>query len=219
VTTTSGAFANSVHIVQKIENFRELRGRAISVSFRVKAAAAATAQIVWFDGIAGGGAWQLGPSTAITTNYQTLTLTFTPSVSATAAYVSLAFLTVTTFYVDNAMLVVGAVPADYAPLHPADDLARCLRYYEIIAESAQGMSWGGYGTAGMGVQVTFLYRARKPLTPTITKGAAWSLVNCSQPSQGTAGADSCYFATTVTAAGAYQFYNGSANALILEANP
>ena len=39
-----------------------------------------------------------------------------------------------TYYVDNAMLVVGSQPADYAPLHPADDLARCLRYYEIIGD-------------------------------------------------------------------------------------
>jgi len=26
--------------------------------------------------------------------------------------------------------VVGAVPCDYVPLHPADDLARCFRYYQ-----------------------------------------------------------------------------------------
>ena len=33
------------------------------------------------------------------------------------------------------MLVVGSQPADYVPLHPADDLARCLRYYEIVGEA------------------------------------------------------------------------------------
>ena len=36
-----------------------------------------------------------------------------------------------TYYVDSAMLVVGASRRT-RPLHPADDLARCLRYYEVM---------------------------------------------------------------------------------------
>ncbi|HXI15570.1 MAG TPA: hypothetical protein VNM48_04300, partial [Chloroflexota bacterium] len=34
--------------------------------------------------------------------------------------------------VNDAMLVIGSVAADYQPLTPADDLARCIRYYRRV---------------------------------------------------------------------------------------
>ena len=36
------------------------------------------------------------------------------------------------------MLVVGSVAADYAPMHPADDLARCQRYYQTLGRNGTG---------------------------------------------------------------------------------
>src|SRR5215831_13578295 len=107
-----------------------LAGRTVTASVRVNTSLANAIRI-GIGSDAGGttvySAFHPGGST-----YQTLTVTFT--VPAAATFTQLAIFlsggTTQAFYVDNAMLVVGSVAADYAPLHPADDLARCLRYYE-----------------------------------------------------------------------------------------
>jgi hypothetical protein len=74
-----------------------------------------------------------------------------------------------TAYIDNAMLVVGSQAANYVPMHPADDLARCLRYYETIVPPGAG-GWIGYGQcyAATNANVAWRYLVQKPVTPTIT---------------------------------------------------
>jgi len=78
----------------------------------------------------------------------------------------------TTVYLDNAMLVVGNVAADYAPLHPADDLAQCLRYYEAAGATpgmtiAMGQAW-----AATGAVIVVPLQVQKAVTPTVTLSAA-----------------------------------------------
>src|SRR5262252_179135 len=117
---------NSVRVEQKIEDFRQLRGRTVTFSVRVKSLAVSQVQPYINDGVA----QYSVAAVATTTSYQTFSITATLSGSATALYVGVYFAGGTSFYLDNAMLVVGSVAADYAPLTPADDLARCLRYYD-----------------------------------------------------------------------------------------
>jgi len=69
--------------------------------------------------------------------------------------VTVSFALPCTAYIDNAMLVVGSQPADYVPLHPADDLARCLRYYQRWGAPAsisvdQPLAQGQCASAGSG---------------------------------------------------------------------
>ena len=115
---------------------------------------------------------------------------------------------------------MGSVPADYAPMHPADDLARCQRYYEMIGEAAQSFAYQGYCAASSAFTIFAPYRVRKAIAPTVTKAATWGTVNCTaQPTTGSVGIDMCYVTATATATAATQFYNNTTPALILEANP
>jgi hypothetical protein len=195
----------------------ELRGRILSLSVRVKCSVANACRVSLFDNPttvfsayhSGGGA------------YETLTVSLASPISAASvnAQVRIWFDAAGTFYIDNAMLVVGSVPADYAPLHPADDLARCLRYYEILGESQTSVALSAYATAGGVIQYSLGFKARKAVTPTVTKNGTWTVSNCSQPSAGT-GLDALYIQANVTALGMAQFYNGSAgNTITLESNP
>lgn len=81
-----------------------------------------------------------------------------------------------TGYLSRACLVLGDVAADYVPMHPADDLARCMRYYEMTT-CAQFALTGM--VAGGGVYFPFMYKAHKPIAPTVTLGplANWQVLN------------------------------------------
>lgn len=65
---------------------------------------------------------------------------------------------------DNAMLVVGEVPADYAPLHPADEVARCFRYYE--SAHTQSTGYGGVTPGAHSLDTVSV--VRKAVTPSTT---------------------------------------------------
>jgi len=103
---------------------QQLRGKQVTFSMRVKTSTAGAVSIGVY-GTAHGRATGT-PHTGNGT-YQTLTYSTTVPVNETSFQVEVSFSASCTAYVDNAMLVVGSQSADYAPLHPADDLARCLR--------------------------------------------------------------------------------------------
>src|SRR5215472_3264380 len=150
-----------------------LNGRTVTFSARVNTSLANAIRLgVGSD--AGGttvySAYHPGGST-----YQTLSVTFTVPVAATFTQPTIFVSAGTTqaFYVDNAMLVVGSVAADYAPLHPADDLARCLRYFERIAPGAANapIAIGQLFNTITAICATAL-KARKAVVPTVTVSAA-----------------------------------------------
>jgi len=117
---------------QLLEDATQLRGRTLTFSVRVRASVASAVRAGLRDSVngyryaptyhSGGGSYE--------------TLTFTAVIPAASTYVEavVQFVAVGTFYVDNATLVTGSIPADYTPPHPADDLMRCLRYCQV---------WGG----------------------------------------------------------------------------
>src|SRR5215467_3631052 len=128
-----------------------------------------------------------------------------------------------TFYLDNAMLVVGSVAADYAPLHPADDLARCLRYYEPLVSSAGGQVFyvSGYSAGAGGlVRNNWVFRSIKAVTPTVTKIGTWNISNAAQPTVNAFDTNSTLLYTTSVAAGDTYTWPGTAgNNILAEANP
>lgn len=171
--------APTVYLSHRVENFTELRGRTISLSIRVRGTVASAARaainviggagVVYSSYHTGGGA------------YQTLTVTTPVAAGATAIDTLLEFALAGTFYIDNAMLVVGSVAADYAPLHPADDLARCLRYYEVLGDAYPYPLLSGYNAASTAVYGSVAYLARKAVAPTVTKNGTWAVTNSAQP--------------------------------------
>jgi len=174
MTFTLGSGGGGSNIQQVLKSVDEnLRGLTVSLSVRVRTATANAVRVsltsdgtgatnVYSSYHAGGG------------TYQTLTVTYAVPSNATYVNITIYFAASCTVYLDNAMLVVGSVAADYAPLHPADDLARCLRYYEPLAATGLANAYlavcqAGSGTAAFG-QVPF--KAVKAVTPTITISAA-----------------------------------------------
>ena len=174
--TTAAPLTNGMGVMQKLEDFKQLRGKQLTFSIRLKAnSGTPNVQLTYFDG-----AWNLGPVTPISTTYTTYTYTFTPQASASSVYVGLWFETNATFYLDNATLVVGSQAADYAPMHPADDLNRCLRYYQRWSRLSAAYLPGTGSSVSTTQALTIMpYQAPFPLTPsfTISAGTHWNVVN------------------------------------------
>jgi len=98
-------------------------------------------------------------------------------------------------YIDNCTLVAGNIPGVYVAPNQADDLARCMRYYEILGNgtgSGNPFQLSGYGGANQTWRTLFALKAWMVNTPTITKNGTWTVVNANQP---TIGAGDMFFAT------------------------
>jgi len=172
-TKGTGTFTEHLRsLLYKTTEFPQLKGRTVTFSARIFCGTANVIRLrlnnfysctdhitTSSNNVAGGGSWQ--------------TLSVTSAVDATATFVipSFSFLATGNAYVDNAMLVIGSAAADYVPLPPADDLARCLRYYEAkVYASNQYIATGqAYTTSGVIGVVPYL--VRKCVTPTITFSA------------------------------------------------
>jgi hypothetical protein len=198
-----------------------LGGQTVSLSMRVWANAANAVRIsLSTDGT--------GPLNAVSSfhpgNAAPATLTVSGLVpnDATVLNVELNFqATCSQWYAGQAMLVVGSQAANYVPMHPADDLARCKRYYKVPFLAAGDMTWNGYGPAGASCTWTFPMDIEMAVAPTITKnGPAWFASNCAQPTFA-GNAKILNITTTITALGFMVFQNsgGSGQTLTMEANP
>ena len=162
-----------------------MRGRTFAFSVRVNASVANAISVrLATDGTgaldvesarnAGSGTWE------------TLTIIGTVPTDATLLCCDIRSYSSNTFYIDNAMLVVGSVAADYAPLHPADDLARCLRYYEAITVSSTGAFATGQAASATAAVVPLQFQVQKPVSPTITftAGSTFAMTNAATTALG-----------------------------------
>jgi hypothetical protein len=169
----SGAGATALTQTLKQADGNQIQGRTFTFSIAVYATVAgAVRALASADGTGAPlvtSAFHPGDST-----YHTLTVTITVPQNATGLNVGCYFAASTgaNCFLDNANLVVGSQPADYVPMHPADDLARCQRYYEVL---------GGVGTQFLGVGQVYgtttayqlwSFKSAKAATPTVTTSAA-----------------------------------------------
>jgi len=204
------------HIVDA-EHANQFINKPMSVSVRVWASVANAVRLeVFYPGGAVQSAYHPGDSA-----WHTLTVSWTRSATTGNTDCHIRSYASTTFYVDNAMLTVGTEVVDYVPLHPADDLARCLRYYEQpIGPLAGSASWYLYGAASTAVCVPITFHATKFGNPTVTKVGTWTAVNCGQPAVLGSNTDQVSLYVNATALGIAQFGTGAAGAgLTLESNP
>ena|SRR5215471_2119827 len=215
--SVSYTHSSTTQLIQKIEGVGQLVGKTVTFAADIQANTANAMRVLVWDGVGslnysayhtGNGAWQR------------LVSTITVASSATSLQVYIEFGANVGGGIDNAMLVVGSVAADYAPLHPADDLARCLRYYERQSPELTSVATG----ASQNLLVAQPFRVPKPVTPTLTVGGSWTATNCSAtPSVGQRGgaADSFYYLVSSTASGPAGIYpSGSpAGFISIEANP
>jgi hypothetical protein len=196
----------------------QLRGKSVSFSLRVRASVANAVRLSFNDGTTTYGSYHSGGGT-----YETLTITKVIGAGATGINVQVSLEASGTYYIDNAMLVVGGVAADYAPLHPADDLARCQRYYEAVVNGIAGaFIIRGYGaSAAIQIGQSYAYKCSKAVVPTLTvQPAAWAMTNASGPTIGAIGQECADIFVTSSAAGHVTGYPSVAGAgFVIEGNP
>lgn len=226
VTFTKGSGSGTALQQSLADQLGQLGGRTISVSIRVKTSTANAVRIRFFDGTT------ISNSSYHTGNgaYQTLALTVTLPSNPTAIFAGVQFDASCTAYLDNAMLVVGSQATDYVPLHPADDLARCLRYYEAITGNAQ--VGAGQCASATGAYIPVQFKAYKCVTPTVTfsspgdfivTNAGAGAVTCTNLVASSQTGGACQIVVTVAGglvAGNATWMQTNANArLAIEANP
>lgn len=202
----------------------QMYGKTFTLAVTVKSNVAGTVKVglVDFGGAAGTRVYSAYNST--TNAAERLTATFTMPSSGSGGLFAIIRTDVAsaTVEVNDATLVVGSQAADYAPLHPADDLARCLRYYETIGTPATG-DFGGSGlvTAGGTLRAWAQFKAWKPTTPTVTRVGTWLVANCGQPTVSNIGSYGCMLSSTGTNANTDTYYLTQAAGayLTVESNP
>lgn len=201
-------------VQQKIENGYELRGQTVAVSIRVHQSVSSGVRVV----LSADGGTTSGTASYSTTTGSFVTITTTMTLSATATYALLAiyFDLAGTYYLDNAMLVIGPNAAPYEPLHPQEELARCQRYYEVINTFNFLGSANGAHNIGQWVP----WRVEKAGAPTVTKNGTWAVTNCGQPAVASGSVSGFVVYAAATGAGQVQFTtNGADDTVTGEINP
>ena len=174
ITYTHSSFSSLAQLI-RASDCPSIMGRTVSFSASIYATVANGIRL----NIASDGASNIntmGDFVLLTNQWVRATVTATIPSDATYAVLQFYLSASGTYSVSDAMLVVGPVPADYVPMHPADDLARCLRYYEPIFVSGS-ISFAivtGNGTTGAaGPFIPF--KVKKVVTPSITSAVSWNL--------------------------------------------
>jgi len=156
---------------QKIEDYSQLRGRTVSLSVRVRTSTVNAVRLAIYDGSYHYGNYHSGGGA-----YETLNVTWAIPTGAAAILAAVVKLDAScTAYIDNAMLVVGSVAADYAPLHPADDLARCLRYYQRWDDTNTEIGMGASQNATSHI-IMLPLAAGMAVSPSLTTSPAANLL-------------------------------------------
>jgi len=169
-TLSGGAGTSSVNQVLRLSDNPQLKGCTVTFSLAVNTG---TANAVRLAVASDGAATVYSAFHSGSGSFSTLSVTATVSSSATYVMLQALFAASCTAYLDNAMLVVGSVPADYAPLHPADDLARCSRYFEYltfgVGTEYVTVAQASSATAAYG---PLRFRTQKAVTPTVSASSA-----------------------------------------------
>ena len=201
-----------------------LKGKTLTLSARVYAQVPNAVRLS-LTGDGTGAVTVYSASHSGSSNFETLTVTYSVPNDATylQCYVPYFIASAATVFVQNAMLVVGSQASNYVPLHPADDLARCLRYYETIGSAAGSGAVGIGGIATAASQTAYMtmpFATKKAVTPTVTKVGSWTTSNCGQPAIGSYDLSVVQLTAASLGAGQFLAYNAPSPATITaESNP
>lgn len=214
-------FNATSYLKQKIEDFSQLRGRTMTFSARVKCSTASKVRLALDT--TGAGSLSYSAYHSGSGNYETLSVTVALSGTGTGQAAYFVFDGSCTAYLDNATLGTAGLPVAYVPLHPADDLARCQRYYEVLGGANQAIALYSWAASITNFYFTLGLKAEKAVAPTVTKNGTWALeVNTTGPTVLGGGTRSvtAYITTTVGTGGRYGTISDSTDDTItVEANP
>lgn len=215
------AAGGAISYQDRIENYTAFRGKTVTFAVKVKSNVAGTVYVRLSDGVTA-----TDSANNVGTGVETLTVTKLLDSNATILYAVIrADVASCTFEVDDAVLVVGSIAPEYVPLHPAEEMERCQRYYELIGGGNDGgVMFGGYCAASGTFEQVVQFRTTKAVIPTTTINGTWSLTNTTL--QPTLPVGSSVFNTTVrvtNSSGSAQYCAarnvGSYANITVEANP
>ena len=157
--------ATTFSVRQSIENYYDFIGKTISFSVWVNSSTPGIKAFITNGTIS----TSLSAAHAGGTTFQRLTCTYTVPAGSTALMVGVGYVDVapaiSIFFLDSAMVVLGAKAVDYQPTRIADDLARCLRYYEAGRITSAGL----YGISTTSFLWTpRVFKVTKANIPTLT---------------------------------------------------
>jgi hypothetical protein len=154
---------------QQIEDVYALRGRTVTFTIRVHSTVASAIRPFIRDSVTG---YTYGADHSGSGAYQTLSVTAAVNAAATTLAVGVEVRATCGPILDNAVLVAAAAAPPYSLLHSADELARCLRYYEVLGSGVLGEPFA-LGQAVSAAEVRFPLRyAEKAVVPTVTASNA-----------------------------------------------
>lgn len=160
--------SNTTGMRQKLEDYLQLRGRTLSVSFRMRQGVASNIKPYIQDSVTGK---TYAATSAATGSFVTYTVTALIDAAATSVYVGFDFSgasTSDTVYLDHVMVVVGSSPVNFQPRMPADDYAQCLRYFERKTTAGGFSPFGGGYLHTNAISRMFIPCSRKGGQPSIT---------------------------------------------------
>lgn len=184
------------------DGYHFLRGKTITVRIPVKTSTAnAIKALIVSNGTSG--VITLSSFHPGDNNWGNLDVTYTVPVDATFINFGLQFLASCTAYVDNTMPVIGSKAVDYVALHPADELVRCQRYYEVHGGASSGYPTIAFyaGAGGQYMDVGVAFAVTKGGTPTVTKNGTWTVSNAAQPTATAPNVNGYRFEVAALAAG------------------
>jgi hypothetical protein len=163
-THAAGGSADTQSLKVMDDTYNQLWGKTLTLAVWVKSTVAGTVRPYIYDATSG---FRFG-SYNIGTGAERLTITAVIGGGSNIVVGMRCDVANCTVEFNDATLVIGSVAADYAPLHPADDLARCLRYYETMAggNTQQLLLLQAYNTAS--ATGVWQFKANKAITPSCT---------------------------------------------------
>lgn len=166
VYTHAGGGMGQITVSGMSNDHPQMIGRTMSFSVRVRTNVAGNVRAGIYESVGG---WHFGSYHSGSGLYETLTVTAVIPAGASnvqpGIYMNVASASV---YVDNASMVFGPIAADYIALPPADDLARCLRYYEILGYGYGDVVGPATVWSTTQIDVAIKYQVRKTIVPTLT---------------------------------------------------
>src|SRR5262245_11648421 len=160
---------------QTVEQVALLARQDAVFTARVKTSTAASARLALWDDVNG---WRYSSYHTGAGGYETLRVTGVVATAAAAMEVALSLEASCTAYLDSAVLTMGQWAPPFHPLHPADDLARCKRYYQEVGGLAAAEYVALLQVADPTVAFgPFVYPVEMAVAPTITVSAPgdWAL--------------------------------------------
>lgn len=205
-TTSGGAFAYLMQVLSDVAP--SVAGSALTFSMRVKCSAPNAVRLrIYADASAGAGGGtvvqQYSAYHSGSNAYETLSCTITTPANCNYVSAFVYFEASCAGALDNAMLVVGSVPAEYAPLHPSDEIVRCRRYYQKSDDTNSNITQQ-YAPAGGAIYNYFPYTSPMGGVPTTTKIGSPTVSNCNQPTAYAADSYGYAYYVTATALGTFQ---------------